>query len=130
MTHGGESDGFSLVEVLVAFAIASLGLVTFYNALAGHYRQVGEAGVALGTLAHAQSHLEMIGTSIDPEPGKTAGRYDNGSEWRLTISPLPSNDAPGVRIVRPMRVVLEAFSRSGHRIVRLKSIRLATVTPR
>jgi general secretion pathway protein I len=124
---GGNQDGFTLIEVLVAFVIVTLGLSSLYGALGDHYKQAARSDFRQNTLAHALSHMEQIGTSIDAVPASTTGRYDNGAGWRLTIAPIAGDARPPQRFADPMLVLLEAFDRNGRRVVHLKSTRLLPV---
>ena len=66
-----DERGFTLLEMLVAFAIASLGLMTVYSALGFHWRDVAQSSLHDTTLAHIQSQLDAIGVSVTPTPGRT-----------------------------------------------------------
>lgn len=129
MTSAGPDDGFTLIEVLVAFLVVALGLTTLYTALAGHSRQTFEADLRERAMAQMQSQLDAIGVSVPLEPGTSRGTYPGGLAWRLAIAPL---DAPVLSLPRqpePMRLVLDAFDRSGRRIGGLRTIKLRVAPP-
>lgn len=114
--------GFTLIEVLVAFATATLGIVVLYSTLAGYQRQAAAADMRERILAQAQSQLDAVGISTPLSPGVTSGVYPNGASWRMTVAPIgrpePSLKGAGM----PMQVVLETFDAGGHAIVRLKTV--------
>lgn len=136
MTTRQRDAGFTLVEVLVAFATASLGIVVLYSALAGFNRQAASADLRERVLAEAQSQLEAVGHSVLLRPGATTGVYPNGTSWRLTVAAIPDpapagaaaaafGEAGSIQPPVPMLVVLEAFDARGRSILRLKTIKLA-----
>ena len=117
-------EGFALIEVLVAFVIVTLGLVSVYAALASHYRQAASMNLRQTILAHAESHLASIGRVAASEPGTTSGTYANGTEWRLAAVELPPTAGISALPSRPLLLVLDAFDRTGRPVLRLKTVRL------
>jgi general secretion pathway protein I len=86
--HGrGRSDGFTLVEVIVAFALLALGLSLILGALTratGQVRWSEEAGRAA---QHAQSLLDQTGVGEALEPGVSEGEFEEGRyRWRLDVA--------------------------------------------
>jgi len=75
--------GFTLLEVLVAFVIASLALAVLVNAgLTG----IGSAKLSnryQEALARAQSHLAAVGPR--PEPSDRQGDEADGFHWHVRI---------------------------------------------
>ena len=120
----GAEAGFSLVEVLVALAIVSLGLVTLYGAMSQSARQVADAATRSATLAHAQSQLDALGHGEPLTPGASHGTYANGARWSLAVGEVADADAPLPDAARGLVAVLEAFDPSGRRLVRLKTLKL------
>jgi Tfp pilus assembly protein PilV len=124
-----NSDGFVLIEVLVAFLLTTLGLIGLYSALGIYSRQVLEADVREHTLAHAQSHIDAIGLSI-ATGDKSTGVYPNGTTWTVTATTLaPSPGSPSRSEIQPTRIVLEAFDRRNRRLLQLSTIKLLPVPP-
>jgi general secretion pathway protein I len=120
----GSSDaGFTLIEVLVAFAIVSLCLASLYSALAAHSSQIAVTDMHRQTLAFARTHLESFGEALPAEGGATTGRYPNGMRWQLSVRAISADgatDSPA----RPYFVLLEVFDRSGHSVIVLSSIKM------
>jgi general secretion pathway protein I len=80
--------GFTLLEVLIAFAIAALSLTAlaqiFSNALSATERA---GGTTQATLI-AQSKLAQVGTTFPLEDSTQAGDEQNGFyRWQLAITP-------------------------------------------
>lgn len=127
-TDNGE-DGFTLIEVLVAFAITALGLTTLYSTLGSSWRNAADARFAEETLSHARSHMALISGGATPANAPPTGQYDNGAPWRVAIRPLAIKDAPVGMPSRPILITLEAFDPSGRKIVALKTIELVKIAP-
>lgn len=95
--------GFSLLEVMMAFALLTVGLGILIAILGGGLLQVRQAGDASGATLHAQSLLDQVGVLGPIEPGESGGELDDGRyRWTMTIveieDPLPpppmAADAP------------------------------------
>ena len=90
MTMGRQERGFTLVEVLVALAICSLSLVSFYRFL-GDGLQVGNAAsVREVALAHAEALMERIGADLPIVD--TSDKFENGMTWQLEAIPLAERE--------------------------------------
>lgn len=78
--------GYTLIEIIVAFAILALGLTMLLGTLSGATRQVRQAGDAGRAALHAQSLLDEFGEL--PQPGTRDGDLDQGRyRWRLEVAP-------------------------------------------
>ena len=122
---GRGDGGFTLIEVLVAFAIVSLCLATLYNAVGGNARQTALADMHRQTLAFAQDQLERFdeaGAGPDAAPG--GGTYANGTRWRMAISPIAVGGAAPDATARPFLVTLSVYDRAGKRLVSLNTVKI------
>jgi general secretion pathway protein I len=79
-------DGFTLVEVIVAIAILSVGLSVTLGMTSGSVRQLGKAKKVAEAGALAQSLLARVGTELHVKEGESNGQFPNGYAWRLKIS--------------------------------------------
>lgn len=84
----GGRDGFTLVEALVAFAILSLVMSGLLEGISGGVRNEARAEFLLRAARLGRSQLDQLGISSPIVPGETAGYYDGGLTWTLTIQPL------------------------------------------
>jgi len=116
-----DEAGFTLVEVVVAFAVVVLVLASIYHAVAGAYRGEGRAQVRDQALAQARAHLEVIGIEHPFELGESTGTYATGMAWRLTISPVEALAYKG----QAFRIVLEPLDANGNTLVRLETFKLS-----
>ena len=95
--RGGDSQrGYSLIEVIVAFALLALALTLLLGTLSGATRQVRWSGDAGRAALHAQSLLDTVGVGEPLQPGRRSGEFDDGRyQWSLQVEPwverLPSS---------------------------------------
>ena len=91
--------GFSLLEVLMAFALLTVGLGILVAILGGGLLQVRQAGDATGATLHAQSLLDQVGVLAPIAAGTEGGELDDGRyRWAMEITeiedPAPPVPAP------------------------------------
>ena len=122
-------DGFALIEVLVAFVIVTLGLVTLYSALGAHNAQIAESNLRRTTMAYAQSQLASIGHTAAARSGTSSGTYPNGTRWRASLTDMTARDGNPALPARPLLVVFDVFDGRGRVIVHLKTVTLSWVAP-
>lgn len=80
--------GFTLLEVIVAFALLALALTLLLGSLSGAARQVRAAEDASRATLHAQSLFARIGVGQALQPGLQEGQFEQGRyRWRLSIAP-------------------------------------------
>ena len=83
-----SQSGYTLIEVIVAFALLALALTLLLGTLSGAARQVGWAGDAGRAALHAQSLLDQQGIGEPIQPGERTGEFDDGRyRWTLGVTP-------------------------------------------
>ncbi len=123
-----KQNGFTLIEVMVAFTIMALGLAALLQAFSSGLRNIGVAESYAVAAMEARSKLAEIGQVIDLEAGQSGGDLDSGGTWRAVVEPYETG-TPGVEEVG---VQLKAFSVAvtvtwdEGRELTLRSLRLAT----
>src|SRR5436305_9009634 len=90
-----RNAGFTLLEVVVALAIAGLALVGLFRAGSGGLFAVDTAARAEEAVQRAQSHLAAVGRNAALTEGEFTGDDGGGYRWRLTVRPVSSRQAPG-----------------------------------
>ena len=81
--------GFTLIEVVVAFALLALALTFLLASLSGAARQVRIASDSSRATLHAQSLLAQVGVGETLQPGRRQGDFDAGRyRWALEIAPF------------------------------------------
>lgn len=80
--------GYTLIEVIVAFALLALALTLLLGTLTGGVRQVRWSGEAGRAALHAQSLLDTVGVGVPLQPGQAQGEFDAGHyRWLLQVAP-------------------------------------------
>src|SRR3954471_9152503 len=85
-----RDNGFTLLEVLVALAIAALALITMFRAGGEGLIAVGTASRYEEAMQRAQSHLAALGRDTALLQGESEGDDGGGFRWRLRIAPVAS----------------------------------------
>ncbi len=123
--------GFTLLEVVVALAIAALALVGLFQAGSGGLFAVDTAARAAEAVQRAQSHLAAIGRNAALTAGDSTGDDGGGYRWRLRVQPVATR--PGASADNPSAAALTLFdvevavswrARGRDRAVVLKTLRL------
>lgn len=86
----GREHGFTLLEVLVALAIAGLALTALFTAGSSGLFATDTATRAEEALERAQSHLAAVGRDAALLPGNSSGDDGGGYRWHLRVRPLAS----------------------------------------
>jgi len=81
-------QGYTLIEVIVAFAVLALGLTILLGILSGATQQVRWANDAGRAALHAESLIAQAGVGAPLAPGHTEGDFENGRyRWTLDVEP-------------------------------------------
>lgn len=79
------NQGFTLLEVMLAFVIFALSFATVLEIMAGSMRSVRRAGDDTEVALFAQSIIDLVGTEIPIEEGEYTGTGLDRYNWRLGI---------------------------------------------
>lgn len=131
--------GYTLIEVIVAFALLALALTLLLGTLSGAVRQVRWSSDAGRAALHAQSLMDTVGVGQVLLPGRRDGQFDGGRyRWELTVAPWDEPLPPGAPVVprtpafhRLYEVALSVQWGDGgpRERVDLRTLRLAPVQP-
>ncbi len=92
--------GFTLVEVLVALAIAALGLAFLMAASGAGLNNARTADTYIEATERAQSRLAQVGISLPLKQGSYRGDDGQGFGWRVRVGPpvtQPVSSQDGVK---------------------------------
>ena len=119
-----HQQGYALLEVIVAMAIASVALATIYRTIGDGLRAASKVKTMQAAVVAARTHLDALGSEGVLGAGTTTGTYGNGVRWRLTIADLsgPKADATSLR---PYWIKLVAIDRSGAPLLNLETAKIA-----
>ena len=80
--------GYTLVEVIIAFALLALALTLLLGTLSGASKQVRWADDAGRASLHAQSLIDQLGVGEPLAIGRKQGDFENGRyRWQLEVQP-------------------------------------------
>ncbi|WP_269635132.1 type II secretion system protein XpsI [Aerolutibacter daejeonensis] len=129
--------GYTLIEVIVAFALLALGLTLLLGTLSGATRQVRVAADGGRAALHAQSLLDELDMDAPLRPQQRDGDFEDGTyRWRLSVqpwreevaaAPVAPVSAQGPRLLEVELDVEWGDGRPGQRLS-VRSLRLATDT--
>jgi general secretion pathway protein I len=83
-----RNDGFTLLEVLVAFVVAALALGVLFDASLSGLRLATSTERHGQAIARARSHLAMAVHADPLEPGDWRGDDGGGFAWHLHVAPV------------------------------------------
>lgn len=91
-----RQSGFTLLEVMLAFALLAVGLGLLLAIQSSGLRQVRQAALVSEASLHAQSLLDEIGVLEPLQPGQREGEFADGRfRWHLAVAEAedPARDA-------------------------------------
>lgn len=139
MSRPGRQRGYTLIEVIVAFALLALGLTLLLGTLSGATRQVRQAADSGRAALHAQSLLDELDMDAPLQAQQREGEFEDGTyRWQLDVRPWrePASDADaavapataqGPRLMELELQVEWGDGRPGQRLS-VRSLRLKTGT--
>jgi len=127
-----RAAGFTLIEVVVAFALLALALTLLLGSLSGAARQIQRASLSGRAALHAQTLLAQVGVGAPLTPGHDEGALDEGRyRWTLDIAPWTEPQRPDNALVNPaaprlleLQLTVSWGERAGERM-QWRSLRLA-----
>lgn len=126
-----KAAGFTLIEVIVAFAILALGLTFLLGTLSGASRQLRDAGDAGRAALHVQSLLDER-AALPLQPGRRDGVFEQGRyRWRMDVAPWLDPAAgrrtdPGSARLLRVQVDVEWGEAGPRQRLRVSTLRLGT----
>jgi len=94
-----RQNGFTLLEVLVAFAIAAMAIGVLYNSGLGALHSTQVASRYDEAVARARSHLALAVHASPLVSGDWQGDDGGGFHWRLRVTPITSTAVRSVNMV-------------------------------
>jgi general secretion pathway protein I len=124
-----REPGFSLLEVLVAFAVLSISLTTILSVYSTALRSTASAARYATAMQFAESKISEITASNTMADVVDGGAFAERYEWIAVISPLEwkNPDNPVEHPLTPYRIGVEVYwSEAGRsRSVALSTVKLA-----
>lgn len=89
------AKGYTLIEVIVAFALLAAALTLLLGTLSGAAKQVRGSADAGRAALHAQSLLDQAGVGEELKPGARNGDFEDGLyRWTLEVKPWVDPSQP------------------------------------
>lgn len=125
---GRKAVGFTLIEVLVAFAILAVSLGIAFEIFSTGLRSGRAAGALATATLHAESKLETLGVEEKLQEGATTGNFGDGYRWRVAVRRFETGpegvDAPTLPDAFAVAVTVWWKTPGGEASVVLDSLRL------
>jgi len=136
MSARAQQGGFTLLEVVVAFVLLALTLVTVFQIFSTGLARAGELDEHSRALVLAQSRLATVGLEEKLEgPSEKRGESeDRKYRWSLTVQPYEEAPEPGTtgQPVQPMSSLqmyrVDALVTWDGSDGRTRNLRLSTLT--
>ena len=88
--------GFTLIEVMAAFAVFALMFGVVLQVLSTSMTNTRRAGDYTQAALWAQSKLDVLGLEQMLEPGQSSGQFDERYDWYLTVEEVMNFDDSGL----------------------------------
>jgi general secretion pathway protein I len=121
--------GFTLIEVVVAFAIFTLAVGALYESFGGAVRRNRQAHDRDQAVMIAQSLLSQQVATPQPWPPATSGHLPEGWVWRIEVRHYPTTANPQSPWLPVSVTVHVSREETFQKEVVLRSVELAGVTP-
>jgi len=96
-----SQKGYTLLEVIVAFALLAVALTLLLGILSGSTRQVRQSADAGRAAMYAQSLMDQVGVGAPLAATERNGEFEQGRyRWRLRVAPW--RDAAVARSGQPI----------------------------
>lgn len=118
------TDGFTIIEVLIALSIVTTVLASIGALIATNVRATQSIESHLTRLETARAIMTALPDRSELARGDMVGETDN-HQWRLNVSPMPTDPSRQQNRTpwQPMAVVVTVRSRTGGAI-QLSTVRL------
>jgi general secretion pathway protein I len=109
-TSPETSSGFTLIEVLVALAIAAAGLGLLVAATGTGLENMITADRTIQAAGRAQTRMAQVGVTIPLKQGNYAGDDGGGFRWRVQIGGPAARGAASALNLYPVRTTISWHS--------------------
>jgi general secretion pathway protein I len=131
LRHPHREEGFTLLEVLVAFAVLALTMGVLIEVFSQAIGNTIHSGAYSRAAALAEARLGAVGTDIPLQPGTYNGQPEDAMAWQVVIAPYDLGESGWQAPLQPYLVTATAgWGGSDHaREVSLSTLRLGEPAP-
>jgi len=90
--RSNAKGGFALIEILVAVSILAISLVVIFQLFSGGLKSRKLSEEYARGVFHAREKMAETLLNPDLSEGETEGEFEDGYEWQMTITPIPSEE--------------------------------------
>ncbi len=112
-----RQQGFTLLEILVAFVVFVMAFAVVMEVITGAARNTVKSSRHTQIALLAQSKMDELGILEPIEEGSSSGRFADGTQWQLTITPFDAPYSNDTQLAAPpvdlFRVDLQLSWRDG-----------------
>lgn len=129
-----RQQGFTLLEILVAFTLLALTFATIMEIIAGSAKNTVKASHNTKIAIMAQSKMDELGLFELLEEGSSNGDFDDTTSWSLDVSPYDvayegSEGQEDLGTIELMQVTLLVSSEIGNKQYNHEFHTLRAITP-
>ncbi|MGR9115826.1 MAG: type IV pilus modification PilV family protein [Gammaproteobacteria bacterium] len=130
-----KENGFSLLEILVAFVILALALGILLRIFSGGVNTAGVADGYTTAVQIAESLIARTGVESPLQEGQSSGVEDDFYTWQVSVSPYQISDMSpdafpaGISLMQVKVIVSWGESQTDPRQVELSTLKLAQHAP-
>jgi general secretion pathway protein I len=132
-SRSGAARGFTLIEVVLAFAILALGLGITMQIATSAMRNARQAAQRTEAALYAKSLLDSVGVGERLEEGDSSGEFSDDFQWTLSAVPYEVESEtqlePGASPVQLYRLELVVSWGSGRNEQEAHFVTLRALTP-
>jgi general secretion pathway protein I len=119
-----SSAGFTLLEVLVAFAILAMAFGALFGAFGAALKGTERTDETRTATVLARTTLAVVGAEIPLEAGERAGVYPNGFAWKVRMTPYGDLPAEGLVVAYDVTLIVSWKDTGARRSLSLRTLRV------
>lgn len=130
--HNSDAGGYTLIEVIIAFAILALTLSAVFEVFSTGLRAASDADAYSTATFIAQSRLATLATDEALSVGETSGDLDGGFKWHASVAPytIGETDTVDPFSVVPLLLTMTVRWGKGKNTREISLVTLKLVSPR
>lgn len=113
-----KDNGFTLIEVMVAFAIVSVSFVLIMQLFAGGLRAGRTSSDYTKAVVHAKDKME----ELSDNPEGNSGEFDDGFRWQTEVQDHTETEE-SLYVLKKIKVIIEWSDGNRQRSIEMVSLK-------